>query len=128
ANQGIIRSTNYSARFFIMFIPIGMILGIPYSDNNIHEIISIGLAVGLLAGLAGGQFSGLVLIKHLTLRFILWVYGYIPLNFVNFLNYATERIFLQQSGNGYIFRHRLLLECFASLQKNNINTGNEVDA
>ena len=94
-----------------------MILGIPYSGNNIHEVISIGLAVGLLAGLAGGQFSGLVVIKHLMLRFILWVNGYIPLKFAHFLDYAAERILLQKSGGGYIFYHRSLLEYFASLQK-----------
>lgn len=118
-NQGIVRSAKYSVRFFLIFIPIGMILGIPYSGNNIHEVISLGLAVGLLAGLAGGQFSGLVVIKHLMLRFILWVNGYIPFKFAHFLDYAAERILLQKSGGGYIFYHRSLLEYFASLQRRN---------
>ena len=113
-NQGIVRCAKYSVLFFLIFVFLGMIAGIPYSDN-IHEVISIGLALGLLAGLAGGQFSGLVLIKHLTLRFILWINGYIPFNFVRFLDYAAERILLEKSGNGYIFYHRLLLEYFASL-------------
>lgn len=116
-NQGIFRSAKYSARFLIFFIPIGMIFSIPYSENNIHEVISIGLAVGLLAGLAGGQFSGLVLIKHFTLRFILWINGYIPLKFAHFLDYAAERILLRKSGGGYIFYHRSLLEYIASLQR-----------
>lgn len=118
-NQGIVRSAKYSARFFILFVPVGMILGIPYSGSNIHEVISIGLSVGLLAALAGGQFSGLVLIKHLTLRFILWVNGYTPFNYTHFLDYASERILMQKSGGGYIFYHRSLLEYFASLDRRN---------
>ncbi|MEO1430822.1 MAG: CHAT domain-containing protein [Cyanobacteria bacterium J06633_8] len=124
ANQGIVRSAKYSMRFFLIFIPLGMILGIPYSESNTHEVISIGLAVGLLAGLAGGQFSGLVVIKHLTLRFILWVNGYIPLKFAHFLDYAAERVLLKKSGGGYIFYHRSLLEYFASLQKRDFTMGN----
>lgn len=118
-NQGIVRSAKYSALFFAIFVPVGMISSIPFSENNLHEVISIGLAVGLVAGLVGGQFSGLVLIKHLTLRFILWISGYIPWNYAKFLDYAAERILLQKSGGGYIFCHRLLLEYLASLERLN---------
>jgi hypothetical protein len=46
----------------------------------------------------------------------LWWYGYIPWNYARFLDYATERIFLQKVG-GYIFIHRLLLEHFAQMGK-----------
>ncbi|MEH2253717.1 hypothetical protein [Nostoc sp.] len=41
--------------------------------------------------------------------------GNIPWNYDCFLNYATERIFLQKVGGGYIFIHRLLLEHFAQM-------------
>ena len=118
-NQGIIRSTRYSILFFITFFPIGMIGSIPYSEN-IRETICISFTVGLLAGLAGGQFSGLIVIKHLVLRFILWVNDYIPFNCASFLDYATERILLQKSGGGYIFYHRSLLEYFACLQETDV--------
>ena len=118
-NQGIIRSARYSILLFITFFPIGMIGSIPYSEN-IRETISISFTVGLLAGLAGGQFSGLIVIKHLVLRFILWVNGYIPFNCASFLDYATERILLQKSGGGYIFYHRSLLEYFACLQETDV--------
>ncbi|MEL6163396.1 MAG: histidine kinase, partial [Cyanobacteria bacterium J06628_3] len=101
------------------FFPIGMIGSIPYSEN-IRETICISFTVGLLAGLAGGQFSGLIVIKHLVLRFILWVNDYIPFNCASFLDYATERILLQKSGGGYIFYHRSLLEYFACLQKTDV--------
>ena len=38
-----------------------------------------------------------------------------PLNYIGFLNYASERVFLQKVGGGYIFIHRLLLEHFAAM-------------
>jgi len=41
--------------------------------------------------------------------------GLTPLNYANFLDYATQSILLQKLGGGYIFIHRLLLEYFASL-------------
>ena len=37
-----------------------------------------------------------------------------PLNYVRFLEYATERIFLRRVGGGYIFIHRLVQEHFAA--------------
>ncbi len=38
-----------------------------------------------------------------------------PWDYVRFLDYATDRIFLRRVGGGYIFVHRLLLEHFAAL-------------
>lgn len=85
-------------------------------DGLGYDNISIGLAAGLLAGLAGGQRSGVVLIQHFVLRVILWYKGYIPWNYARFLDYATERIFLQKTGGSYTFIHRRILEYFASLR------------
>jgi hypothetical protein len=39
-----------------------------------------------------------------------------PLNYIRFLNYAVERVFLRKVGGGYIFTHRLLMEYFATLE------------
>jgi hypothetical protein len=39
------------------------------------------------------------------------------LNYVKFLDYAEERIFLRKIGGGYIFIHRLLQDYFAALYK-----------
>jgi hypothetical protein len=39
----------------------------------------------------------------------------IPWNYARFLDYATERLFLQKVGGGYIFVHRMLLEHFAGM-------------
>ncbi|MBH8555963.1 hypothetical protein I8751_27210 [Nostocaceae cyanobacterium CENA357] len=38
--------------------------------------------------------------------------NYIPLDYVSFLNYASDRIFLQKVGGGYIFVHRRLAGTF----------------
>lgn len=67
--------------------------------------------LGLLFGVAAG--GGEACIKHFILRNILYYSGCIPWNYARFLDYATERIFLQKVGGGYIFVHRSLLEHFA---------------
>ena len=57
--------------------------------------------------------SALPIIQHFSLRLVLWFYGHIPWNYAKFLNYATDRMFLQRVGGGYRFIHRLLKEHFA---------------
>ncbi|MCA1992017.1 MAG: NACHT domain-containing protein, partial [Coleofasciculus sp. S288] len=116
-NQGIWSSAINIGILFTIFVPIGMICGWIYAEKQ-YEAISIGLSVGILTALVGGQFSGLVLIQHFSLRVILWWNRYIPWNYAQFLDYAAERIFLNKVGGGYIFTHRLLLEHFASLPLN----------
>lgn len=80
--------------------------------------LSIGCTVGVICGMIASLFfGGLAVIQHYTLRFILWHKGYIPWNYIEFLDYATERVFLQRVGGGYIFINRLLLEHFAKTNK-----------
>ncbi len=71
-------------------------------------IISWGLILGLLFG------GGISCIQHFSLRLVLWGKGFVPSNLARFLDYASERIFLQKVGGGYIFVHRILLEHFAT--------------
>ncbi len=73
-----------------------------------------GLSVGLAIGLIGG--GSLACIKHFMLRLMLYINGYIPWNYARFLNYATDHLFLQKVGGGYIFVHRMLLEHFATME------------
>lgn len=116
-NQGVWRSAKNAYIFFTIFLLVGIICGIPYSENT-HEVISIALAIGLLAAIAGGKgpvFAGFVLIQHFTLRIILWLQGFTPWNYARFLDYATARIFLRKVGGGYIFLHRELREHFAQI-------------
>ena len=70
----------------------------------------------LLGPLFGLKYGGLAVISHFTLRFILYRNGDIPWNYVRFLDFATDRIFLRKVGGGYIFIHRMLMEYFVSLE------------
>lgn len=70
----------------------------------------------LLGGLLAGLVPGIACLQHFTLRTVLFWSGAIPWNYARFLDYATERCFLQKVGGGYIFVHRLLLEHFAALE------------
>ncbi len=72
-----------------------------------------GLILGLFGGIAR---SGTPVIKHLTLRLILYFNGYIPWNYARFLDYCTERMFLQRVGGRYRFIHKMLQDHFAQME------------
>jgi hypothetical protein len=74
--------------------------------------ILCGVIIGLLLGLFG---AGEACIKHFALRAIACCNGCIPWNYARFLDWASDRIFWQKVGSGYIFIHRLLLEHFARM-------------
>lgn len=100
-----------------LFVVLGTNVGL---DSTIVKVL-VGapfLAVAFLGFFfAFIEYGGLAVIKHFILRFILYRNGYLPWNIVRFLDYATERIFLQKVGGGYIFIHRLLRDHFASLNQ-----------
>jgi hypothetical protein len=83
-------------------------------------MLSRELAGVLFFGIIGGILSAMYLggnasFRHIVLRFMLYRNGYVPWNYTCFLDCATERLFLQKVGGGYIFVHRMLLEHFAEL-------------
>lgn len=92
---------------WLILFPI-IFMRFPEGVQSKSSIISWGLILGLLFG------GGISCIQHFSLRLILWVKGFIPSNLARFLDYASERIFLQKVGGGYIFVHRMLLEHFAT--------------
>jgi len=69
-------------------------------------------------GIGYGIFT---FIQHLSLRLLLITNNVIPIQYIHFLDYATERIFLRKVGGGYVFIHRLLLEHFAGLAESRTN-------
>jgi eukaryotic-like serine/threonine-protein kinase len=75
----------------------------------------IGYLVLILALVGGLRLGGLAAIQHYTLRVILWGKKYAPLNYVRFLDHATDLVFLHRVGGGYIFIHRMLLDYFSTL-------------
>jgi hypothetical protein len=84
------------------------------SDGISWNIFFFTIPLGLTIGLAFG--GGYAVIQHLTLRSMLYIKGFAPWNYARFLDYATELIFLQKVGGGYIFIHRMLLEHFAQVE------------
>jgi hypothetical protein len=76
------------------------------------------LVFGLSGVLGGGLFSWLgATLQHYTLRFWLWQARCTPApwRYIAFLDDAVEKLLLRKVGGGYIFRHRLLQDYFASL-------------
>lgn len=86
-----------------------------------------GLAGGLAGGAVGAIFGASVFaliaallvgahpcLQHLILRLLLWRNRCAPLHYIDFLEYAVERILLRRVGGGYAFIHRALLEYFAA--------------
>jgi hypothetical protein len=115
-NQGIWKS---AANARILFVTIGLVTGllIGIVENPLLGLVQGFIVCGLAGALLGGQGSGITCMKHFILRCILWKSGDIPWNYARFLDYATERIFLQRVGGGYIFIHRLLMEHFAQIRE-----------
>jgi hypothetical protein len=108
ANQGIKRSATNAC--FIGLVG-GLISGL--SLGFVDELI-IGVTSGLCFGLFFGLISGgITCIQHLSLRLILCFNKQIPWNYARFLDYATDRLFLQRVGGGYRFMHDLLRQHFA---------------
>jgi hypothetical protein len=87
-----------------------------FNLNILILILYWAMGIGLLFGLSMGlSFGGLFAIHHIALRFILSANNSMPMNYVNFLEYASERLFLRRVAGGYIFVHRLLMEHFARM-------------
>ena len=63
-------------------------------------------------------FGGFSCIQHFLLRCRLVYEDSIPWNYARFLDYATNSIFLQKVGGGYIFIHRMLMEHLAQMPHN----------
>jgi predicted NACHT family NTPase len=102
-NQGIWKTIAHTVTFGLIFGLIGGLIG---------KLVG-GLIGGLMGGLLGG---GLACTKHFILRLILYRNGYIPWNYARFLNYCTERLFLQRVGGRYRFIHKLVQDHFAQME------------
>ena len=79
---------------------------------NIQSIITIIWGTGILFL----YFAFSTFVQHLGLRIILVLTKNSPWNYANFLDYATERLFMQKVGGGYKFIHRMLMEHFANMK------------
>jgi eukaryotic-like serine/threonine-protein kinase len=81
--------------------------------------LAAGQLVGLLIGLSTGlRYGGRACLQHALLRLGLRYHGLVPWHYVNFLDYAADRIFLRKAGGGYLFVHRQLQDYFAARHAN----------
>ncbi len=115
-NQGIRQSiiNTLIISLWIALFTTPLIFIIQLINENSFQPLITSLVLGLLFGILIGILrSGTPAIKHLVLRIILWCSGYIPWNYARFLDYCTNRLFLQRVGNRYRFMHNLLRQHFA---------------
>jgi hypothetical protein len=130
SNQGIVDSFKNMLWTVLFLYPLSVISIVVYwlahlADNGaernyiwadlIKRIVPESLQVGWLLALLIAFFlgGGIPCIQHVSLRFILWNRGIIPLNLSSFLNYCVERRLLFRVGGRYRFIHRELLDHFA---------------
>jgi hypothetical protein len=120
-NQGIWKSLqNVVIDWLFVGLSFGLIFGLIFGLFGVlFGGLSVGLIIGLSVGLSVGLIFGMIVtgqdrISPFILRFILYPNGYIPWNYARFLDYATDRLFLQRVGGGYRFMHDLLRQHFAA--------------
>ena len=124
-NQGIRLTLNNGIIVCLMAMSIiGLFAGLFYWAT---DSLLVGLITGLIIGLNNGLIIGLnrglaAVIKHYSLRLVLWRSGKTPFKFIPFLDYCAKLILLKKVGGGYIFIHRMLLEYFAGLETSDSNT------
>jgi hypothetical protein len=116
ANQGIRISCQNTVIFGFSIGIIATSLGL-LIDLGIDGLVNfsrVDALSGIIIGLMGGLFmGGITCIQHSILRLILSCNG-LPWNFALFLDYATQKSFLQRIGGSYQFRHDLLRDHFAT--------------
>jgi hypothetical protein len=113
-NQGIKNSAKNALMFGpFIGIPLTLLVGLVFG-LELDNMLGIGLGAVLFLGF---MFGGEAVIKHYLLRLMLYLNGYMPWKLVRFLNYATDRVFLQKRGGSYAFIHKLLQEHFAAMEK-----------
>ncbi len=110
-NQGIWNSVRNALILGMIGAGIGLLIVIFLGQL---QWLGLGLIFGLIFGLFFG--GGKACLQHFILRSILHRNNCIPWDYSRFLDYASERIFLQKVGGGYIFVHRMLLEHFARME------------
>lgn len=93
----------------LLVVSVGAQLAPDIWDCIISWVFSV-----LFWALLSAIIPGAAVIQHFTLRFILWSRGLIPWRYSRFLDYATERMFLQRIGGRYRFIHDLLRDHFAA--------------
>jgi hypothetical protein len=96
------------------FLSLGLVL---LHGSPLGVIVGTGLFFGFMGLTYVWFFTNphIMILGHLSLRFILASGSLAPLNLVRFLDFCDERLILKRAGGSYVFFHRLLLDYFAAL-------------
>ena len=117
-NQGIKKSAKniiYSTFIYLPFCILVIILLrlINNTDIPLGNMLTYSFMLALLYGIS---FGGDPVIKHISLRLILWKNRSIPWNYAHFLTYTDDRKLIHQVGGRFTFIHALLQEHFAQME------------
>lgn len=128
-NQGIIKTAKNIVTFvlfgeFILGGVLSIVLGLLFIlvdqgnliDFQYLDYLDIFLIAILSFMIYGTLIPAFSVVQHFALRVILYWQGFIPWNYAHFLNYATERLFLQRIGGRYKFIHDFLREHLALIR------------
>jgi DNA polymerase III delta prime subunit len=110
-NQSIRKLAVRALAYGLISVIISLILEVLISEEPSRKLSQI--VVFLVCVL---RFGGQACLQHFTLRLILYFKGLIPWNYAKFLDWASDKLFLQKVGGGYIFIHRSLMEHFAEME------------
>ncbi|KST65185.1 NACHT domain-containing protein [Mastigocoleus testarum] len=117
-NQGIKESAKNTVKFTFIVSPILIsflsIIRLMEGDKlSLETVFTPGFLLALAIGIF---FAGLPVIKHFSLRLILWKNRSIPWNYAHFLTYASDRKLINKVGGRFTFIHALLQEHFAQME------------
>jgi hypothetical protein len=104
-------SVKYIYLIWLIILVIGAIL--TYMTILPRSALSIWAILGLVLNFALLQKKQIELFESFIPHIILFYQDRIPWKYLDFLNCATNRIYLQKVGNAYMFIHPLLLNYFA---------------
>ncbi|MEO1558820.1 MAG: hypothetical protein AAFS12_04015, partial [Cyanobacteria bacterium J06632_19] len=126
SNQGIFESLFYGIKLLIpTVIIIFMFSLLLYKNRNYVAKFELSFLI-IIVQISLLAFFIIKIIKpaiqHFSLRLALYFNGYIPWNYAKFLDYCTNRLFLQRVGGSYRFMHDLLRQHFAQKYAESNNT------
>ncbi|MEJ1936489.1 hypothetical protein WDZ92_40375, partial [Nostoc sp. NIES-2111] len=114
-NYGIKKNIYYTLTFITILTPLAATIAYAIYILDV-EGKELWIASCVPSPIMGALFIGQPVIQHFCLRVALWSRGYVPWNYAKFLNYCTERLFLQRVGGRYRFIHKLLQDHFAQME------------
>ena len=117
-NQGIQESAKNIIVLTFIVLPI-VISFLTAAGVHIHgqnlNLTSIVIRESLGVLIFGIALTGITVIQHIFLRFILWTNRSIPWNYGHFLTYASDRKLVNKVGGRFTFIHAFLQEHFAQM-------------